>query len=295
MLCRFPRSHTLWTFKVRKCWVKSWHSPTFAQVNHSEWWHGGAPTWGRETRGFGGGLRCQDGIRLFQILSNWKIGRLFNLGNMTVSYDLWISWLRSLRVLWTCIYNSWYTYVPLATYSCLHAHTHTHIHTCIQVHVSHEAFTMRVWGSSIFLIAPFQRAQAKNPLNLPTSMKPRKEQSHVPRIKRMHACMIDWTTKWLNKWLIGWLTDWLKGRKKETLLHNYPEIQPLSRLQDLSALKSFPLVDEWLMKVRLREAVSAALVASLYKWMKSANRAGGWTNAQTPFWSKAEPCPLGAR
>ena len=141
MLCRFPRSHTLWTFKVRKCWVKSWHSPTFAQVNHSEWWHGGAPTWGRETRGFGGGLRCQDGIRLFQILSNWKIGRLFNLGNMTVSYDLWISWLRSLRVLWTCIYNSWYTYVPLATYSCLHAHTHTHtyLHTgsCIAWGVYH--------------------------------------------------------------------------------------------------------------------------------------------------------------
>lgn len=132
------------------------------------------------------------------------------------------------------------------------AHTHTHSHTYILA-----------YRFMYLLTAPFQRAQAKNPLNLPTSMKPRKEQSNVPRIKRMHACMIDWTTEWLTKWLIGWLTDWL----------NYiiiPEIQPLSRLQDLSALKSFPLVDEWLMKVRLREAVSAALVASLYKWMKSA-------------------------
>jgi hypothetical protein len=31
------------------------------------------------------------------------------------------------------------------------------------------------------------------------------------------------------------------------------EILGISTVQDVSALKSFPLVDEWLMKVRLRE------------------------------------------
>lgn len=151
------------------------------------------------------------------------------------------------------------TIVGIPTYLWLHIHVcmRTNIHTCIQVHVSprlfcwraqHEAFTMRVWGSSIFLTAPFQRAQAKNPLNLPTSMKPRKEQSHVPRIKRMHACMIDWTTEWLTKWLIGWLTDWLKGRKKETLLYNYTGNPTFVSFAGLECLKILPasgrVVDE---------------------------------------------------
>lgn len=148
MLCRFPRSHTLWTFKVGI-------SPTFTQVNHSEWWHGGAPSWGRKPVDSVEGWGVRTASDCFRFCLIGKLGGCLIWAIwMTVSYDLWISWLRSLRVLWTCMYNSWYTYVPLATYSCLHAHKHTYLHTgsCIAASLLLACPAWGVYHASLGLI-----------------------------------------------------------------------------------------------------------------------------------------------